>query len=365
MNPDRTNYEIWLIDYLDGTLNKDQVRMLMSFLEENPDIREELEEFSLPVLKDYHSFTNKNLLKKSVGDLPESQFELLCVAEAEEDLSEQQRAELEVIIEANPDKRKTLELIRRLKLISPDIEYNKKANLRKRTGSQKIIRLSVIGLSAAAGLAIMISLINTFVTAKDKSVPLVSINSSTLSDKIPVPENQVSDIIKKEEKKEPIMPERISVQNTLIKNIPPEKIFLSDNTIASDSASIEKEIDRIYISKTDFKQDVKLIENEFTGALVAMKLTEISAAEISEKPGFNDFIARVFRERILKSKSPETGPLRVYEVADAGIVGLNKLLGWQMSLQKTRDDKGELKSLYFSSKILKFNAPVRKVQLAP
>jgi hypothetical protein len=31
-----------------------------------------------------------------------------------------------------------------------------------------------------------------------------------------------------------------------------------------------------------------------------------------------------------------------------------------MALDEKKDEKGELKSLYFSSKILKFNAPIKK-----
>lgn len=36
-----------------------------------------------------------------------------------------------------------------------------------------------------------------------------------------------------------------------------------------------------------------------------------------------------------------------------------------MALQKTNDENGELKSLRFSSRILKFNAPVKKAEPAP
>jgi len=32
-----------------------------------------------------------------------------------------------------------------------------------------------------------------------------------------------------------------------------------------------------------------------------------------------------------------------------------------MALIKTNDEEGQLKSLYFSSKLIKFNAPVRKI----
>ena len=44
----------------------------------------------------------------------------------------------------------------------------------------------------------------------------------------------------------------------------------------------------------------------------------------------------------------------------AGVTGLNKLFGWQMALDKKNDENGQPKSVYFSSKILKFNAPVKK-----
>jgi hypothetical protein len=51
--------------------------------------------------------------------------------------------------------------------------------------------------------------------------------------------------------------------------------------------------------------------------------------------------------------------LKAYEIAEAGVSGLNKLLGWEMALDERKDENGKLKSVYFSSKILKFNAPVK------
>jgi hypothetical protein len=126
---------------------------------------------------------------------------------------------------------------------------------------------------------------------------------------------------------------------------------------------VNQELSPVNISRADFKTDVDLVKGSFSGTLAALNITTIIPVEETEKPGLNTLIARFFREKILKSRDTETGSLKPYELADAGILGLNKLLGWQMSLQKNHDEKGELKSLYFSSKILKFNAPVRKVQL--
>ena len=47
MKPDRSNYEIWLIDWLDGTLTAQQTDELMAFLSENPDVREEADSLML------------------------------------------------------------------------------------------------------------------------------------------------------------------------------------------------------------------------------------------------------------------------------------------------------------------------------
>ena len=105
------------------------------------------------------------------------------------------------------------------------------------------------------------------------------------------------------------------------------------------------------------------MKNSFAGTLASIKIATIPPPESNEEPGLNTLIARLFRDKILKSKEHETGSLKPYEIADAGIKGLNKLLGWQMTLHRNHDENGDLKSLYFSSKILKFNAPVRKVQL--
>ena len=157
MQPDRTNYEIWLIDYLDGTLDEARIKLLLSFLNENPDIKEEFADILTYTIKPAtDSFKHKNSLKKSVSDLSDKQFEYLCISASENDLSEQQKEELEMMVAENQDKRKTFEIINRLKLVAPVIKYNKKSSLRKLTLTQKIVRLSVIGLSAAAGIAIMI-----------------------------------------------------------------------------------------------------------------------------------------------------------------------------------------------------------------
>ena len=41
----RSNYEIYFLDYYEGNLTESQRRELMSFLEQNPDLKEEFDSF--------------------------------------------------------------------------------------------------------------------------------------------------------------------------------------------------------------------------------------------------------------------------------------------------------------------------------
>jgi hypothetical protein len=364
MQPDRINYEIWLVDYFDGVLDEVRVNQLFSFLEENPDINEEFEALSQYNVKPGDiSFSGKNKLKKSVSDLSETQFEFLCVAASENDITTEQRDELEEMIAENRDKKKTYELINRLKLAAPNIKYYRKSDLRKLTSAQKIVRLSIISLTAAAGIAIMISLFNRSVNNNIDFKPSISSNISGDSNKVKAINNTAVHNIKIAEKKDILYPSQTNVLLPLKKPNTADMKTYTVKYAASDSTTVNQEIEHVNISKIDFKKEVILGKKEFANTLIAIKTDEISSTIASEKTGFYGFIAKTFREKILKSDYHETGSLKAYEIADAGINGLNKLLGWQMSLQKTRDAKGDLKSLYFSSKILKFNAPVKKVQL--
>jgi hypothetical protein len=84
--------------------------------------------------------------------------------------------------------------------------------------------------------------------------------------------------------------------------------------------------------------------------------------EEEERTKIGRFIAKTIREKFLREKTPADNPLKGYEIAKVGVAGLNKLMGWEMALDERKDPEGNLKSVYFSSKLLKFNAPVKKTE---
>jgi len=109
--------------------------------------------------------------------------------------------------------------------------------------------------------------------------------------------------------------------------------------------------------------DLKVVSVNNT--LIASNSTFTISPYDDERSKLSRFIAKAFREKILKENTSQDSPLKGYEIAEAGVTGLNKLLGWEMALDKNNDENGELRSVYFSSKILKFNGPVKKTKPLP
>jgi hypothetical protein len=361
MQIDRSNYEIWFIDWLDGNLDSSQVEQLKLFLDKNPDLREEFNDMTpLALVPSGSSYPNKVQLKKSLSDISLSQFEYLCAAYLENDLSESQQAELKEITYQDPDKKKTFDLILKTRLYPANISYEHKNRLLKRTAFQKVIRLAAIGLSAAATIALIITTysiipqkpafnnnntVQTIVADSNFIKPFKVLSEDKLTaDNLSVPARQKRDNISAG-----IHNERKAVIKSDSNNI------VADNLIVRNINT-----DVITVNKVPVYSQIDYSDRIISNTLVASKITFIISSDEDERSNVGRFISKVFRERILKEKSSSDRPLQGYEIAEAGVTGLNKLLGWEMALDRKNDENGVLRSVYFSSKILKFNAPVKK-----
>jgi len=107
MKIDKTNYEIWMIDYFDGKLNADEIDTLMAFLEENQDIKSEFENFeNVTIEAEQIRLTSKNELKKpaftATKNISEDNYEDYFIAFHENDLDENGYKEVFEFVDANP-----------------------------------------------------------------------------------------------------------------------------------------------------------------------------------------------------------------------------------------------------------------------
>ncbi|MBK8882611.1 MAG: hypothetical protein IPN67_09590 [Bacteroidales bacterium] len=366
MQIDRSNYEIWIIDWLDGNLNSLQVEKLKLFLEQNHDLREEFNDLtSVKPASSGTGFHHKENLKKSPSDLSPSQFEYLCAAYLENDLNASQESELMEIVNEYPDKKKTFDQIQKTRLYPERITYKNRGRLLKRTTFQKVIRLSVAALSTAAAISLVI-IIYSVIPGSESSksgnssyniLPdsnLQRLSSQTVTDRN-IKDNSIATAEKKSEK-------RVAGIKT-DKNAIPGKdygIAPSDDLKVRISDNHEIPINKITVNiQPDLRE--RNVSNSIIPSGLAINLPDA----LDERSHIGKFISKTFRDKFLKEKAEDDSPLRGYEIAEAGVTGLNKLLGWQMALDMKNDENGQPASVNFSSGILKFQAPVKKRDVQP
>lgn len=362
MKPDRSDYEIWFTDWLDGKLSHEQAETFIDFLKQNPDLAGELNDLKLINLEPPEiTFSGKDTLRRSPANLSGEQFDNLCIASLENDLTITEQEELDHIVSLDESKRKNYELIKKLKLKPASVVFRGKNSVKKLTAGRRIFRYSLAGLSMAATLALLITLYLFIKPAGGERLITGSVAADTFLIEI----------------------------RTGISGVTDEVIAEKSSLLLADKIKMQKSESVAGKSFPDFKEEkintesidpVPVIIREIPPALLAVRMPEIpvdglhpgtfllrqfnpSNAAIEDqyqRSNVDRFLARVFHEVIMNDTISGDRPVKSYDLAIAGITGINKLFGWEMALDKKTDINGEIRSYYFSSRLLKFNAPAKK-----
>ncbi len=140
MKINRNNYEPYFVDYLEGNLDEQLVDDFIEFLQQNPDLKEELSFFEPVVVSpENQSFNNKKILYKEKFDAEET-FNHAAVARLEGDISPLEKAEFENYLLIHPEKQKETALFAKSKLL-PDfsVVYTLKNKLRRQSAGKMIL----------------------------------------------------------------------------------------------------------------------------------------------------------------------------------------------------------------------------------
>jgi hypothetical protein len=359
MKIDTSNYEIWIIDLLDGNLTDIEVEQVLLFLEHNPELKEEFNELTSFILSPSNeSFPLKGKLKKTTSDLSGFQFEYLCAAYLENDLPVAWQSGLKEIIENNPEKRRTFSLIQRTRLYPFDTGYKNKDHLLKARPLIRAIRFFVIGITAAAAIGLLIilkySLPGTLNSKKDISAQNILTDSNLQKPYLEIKRGRLIKAEKPVELKK-------ETPSSVVRNYISGSLTADTSEIKAEDTSIPRNVNppvlQAYVNIIEGTDLIKVIPKN---RLVASTITFSPPPDADGRSKIGRFIAKTFREKIMRAKVINDTPLKGYEIAEAGVTGLNKLLGWKMALNEKNDENGELKSVSFNSKILNFNAPVKK-----
>lgn len=115
MKINRETYEHFFIDYLDGNLSDDEIKVLIKFLDQNPDLEEELKDLTSfskqqkNIDKLNPKFNLQDLKKESILEDNSSNFDELCISFYEGELNEKEEQYLLELAESREDLMLTFE----------------------------------------------------------------------------------------------------------------------------------------------------------------------------------------------------------------------------------------------------------------
>jgi len=159
MKFNRGNYELYVIDFLEGNLSEEDHILFLKFLQDNPVINEEIKDIHNVQLQsgDEH-FPGKKFLKKNISTSKyQDDLYNYCVSYLEGDIKSAEKINFENRISNNPDEANELELFRKVYLKADmSIIFNQKSRLKKRSIVQNRIRLFSILTTAAAVIIFLI-----------------------------------------------------------------------------------------------------------------------------------------------------------------------------------------------------------------
>ena len=152
----RENYEPFFLDYLEGNLDEHLIDGFLEFLQQNPDLKNELRSFeNIPLPEDEIPFSGKEKLYRQELDQPET-FQYRAIASLEGDLSPDEEEEFNEYVASHPQAAQEYARFRMTKL-QPDhsVTYAQKDKLYRQPAIRPLI-FTVMRVAAVLLVAVTI-----------------------------------------------------------------------------------------------------------------------------------------------------------------------------------------------------------------
>ncbi len=340
MTIDRHNYEIFLIDYLDGKLTPSQVQELMAFLNINPDIKDEFEGIKDTIVEgEQILFPHKPALKKEKFIMSgiESEFDYLCISSIEGDISPKEEHLLAEYFAADEKWGKEFQLYKHTKLSPNKEEKFQHKNFLKRA---KIIHLRVGTLRViTTAAAAMLLFLGSYTTLR-------LINQETIKGSL----------------KKPVV---ISSNQPAVMDSPAKPIEIKANPPAN--------IEQVGLNKQNLAKNTTNADfRKLDSVIVPLKTIDVSSLETKplkiEKMQVlpNNYYAgtkvKSQRDNNLASYQGKSSvrEIGLFELAQMGLSSFGKLIGRDIRLDAQRNKNGAIKKIEFESSLIAFSAPIGK-----
>jgi len=365
MKINRHNYEAYLLDQLEGRLSVEDQQKLHDFLLLNPDCSGELSEMDPWILEpEKVHFQNSKLLRKEIPShstiLENHNFDLFSIARMEGDLNSDQIMAHQTMVEADDHIAQEWMEWQRAILVPEPLVFKGKDQLRRRNGSgPRVIILGVI--SAAAAVAMLFVLFRT-----DPGLPLQENALQTPQEEVP---QQALDVPAQSEAQIALVePEENKMEQTTA-DPPAQKlkdpVLFSIKKNHDRSLELESEINvvpqddlqpRVLASAANqlsrSSRAAEAVPDQIEPLFVPpvpIHLSSLSIAQISEMD----------LQQMIEDYTEEKD-FSLLKVANAGIKGINKLAGSDISLLASRDDEGDVSGYQLKGKRFSLTRPLAR-----
>ena len=149
----RNNYEAFFLMYVDGELSATEKEMVEVFVQQNPDLKEELAMLQQVVLLPENEvvFADKNVLYKQTGnEISTSNFEAYFLLYIDNELNLKDKEEVEIFVLQHPELQNDFTLLKQTKLELENIVCPNKDLLYKKEKERRVVYMNWYKMAAAA-----------------------------------------------------------------------------------------------------------------------------------------------------------------------------------------------------------------------
>jgi hypothetical protein len=344
MNITRNNYEALFMDYLDGNLMPNEVKMLRLFLDDNPDLSQELEGLNSVVLVPSSvPYSNKPELKKT--DVNQfgitSTSEYLCIAEHEGDINKEELKGLEKMSSADKSIQQMRLLYRSIKLQSDnEIIFKGKSSLfRTRIFNLTPKTLSNIG-AIAAGFGLILGVFSLL-----KSLPDIDSVQLAKDEPVVIIEKQQLNNHKNELDIEPIFEEQQNKENSIKTNEQDLSLVQEIELPKAESTHQRENIALTPISPVNF--DKLDIDEKSIGISVWNLLRKEEHVLIAQEI-----------QSSVNGSSGQSRTIGIIELAQLGAKRISNATGGNIRFNADKSSDGTIERINFETNLFALSVPV-------
>lgn len=337
----RSNYEAFMLDYLEGYLSAEDYAFFLEFLDDNPDLKAELDQFeSIKLSPDTNLTLDKSSLKKNIS---EDQLEEFIIASLENEISQEDALELKEYLSNSESAQELKDSYSKTYLERDIIPFPHKDKIRKK--NQMVYYLAPV-LSAAAAILLFIIFYQPEQVSEKKKYISKQQENNRIDKKLNKKESPIA-LEKRKEKSTPNITEKklsasVNFQHTeqddikptghtKIKDFQPETVVKEVHINNSDQPVIKKvgkpetrpesETAQDNIPEPDIDLDPEKKQDE---NLKEQKSSESPESDVL-RPG--QWLAKTFRKKILKTEmsSKETNNIMASSKEDQDKENTSKL----------------------------------------